>query len=67
MTGTMRIAALLAAVWLVGVGISSAQGRLIDAVRANDVGAVRTLLDARADVNAVQPDGRRTIGAVRPR
>ena len=53
----MRIAALLAAVWLVGVGISSAQGRLIDAVRANDVGAVRTLLDARADVNAVQPDG----------
>ena len=52
----MRIAALLAAVWLVGVGISSAQG-LIDAVRANDVGAVRTLLDARADVNAVQPDG----------
>ena len=53
----MRIAALLAAVWIVGVGISSAQGRLIDAVRANDVGAVRTLLDARADVNAVQPDG----------
>ena len=53
----MRIAALLAAVCLVGVGISSAQGRLIDAVRANDVGAVRTLLDARADVNAVQPDG----------
>jgi ankyrin repeat protein len=53
----MRIAALLAAVWLVGVGISSAQGRLIDAIRANDVGAVRTLLDARADVNAVQPDG----------
>jgi len=53
----MRIAALLATVWLVSVGISSAQGRLIDAVRANDVGAVRTLLDARADVNAVQPDG----------
>ena len=53
----MRIAALLAAVWLVGVGISSAQGGLIDAVRANDVGAVRTRLDARADVNAVQPDG----------
>jgi len=53
----MRIAALLATVWLVGVGISSAQGRLIDAVRANDAGAVRTLLDARADVDAVQPDG----------
>ena len=53
----MRIAALLATVWLVSVGISSAQGRLIDAVRANDAGAVRTLLDARADVNAVQPDG----------
>ena len=53
----MRIAALLATVWLVSVGISSAQGRLIDAVRANDAGAVRTLLDARADANAVQPDG----------
>ena len=53
----MRIAALLAAVWLVGVGVSSAQGRLIDAVKANDVTTVRTLLDARADVNAVQPDG----------
>jgi uncharacterized protein len=53
----MRFTALLAAVWLVGVGISSAQGGLIDAVRANDVGAVRTLLDARADVNTVQPDG----------
>ena len=53
----MRIAALLATVWLVSVGISSAQGRLIDAVRANDVDAVLTLLDARADVNAVQPDG----------
>ena len=53
----MRIAALLATVWLVSAGISSAQGRLIDAVRANDAGAVRTLLDARADANAVQPDG----------
>ncbi len=53
----MRIAALLATVWLVSVGISSAQGRLIDAVRANDAGAVRTLLDGRADANAVQPDG----------
>ena len=53
----MRIAALLVTVWLVSVGISSAQGRLIDAVRANDVDAVRTLLDARADVSAVQPDG----------
>jgi len=53
----MRIAALLATVWLVSVGISSAQGRLIDAVRANDAGAVRTLLDARADANSVQPDG----------
>lgn len=53
----MRIAALLATVWLVSVGISSAQGRLIDAVRANDAGAVRTILDSRADANAVQPDG----------
>ena len=53
----MRIAALLATVWLVSVGISSAQGRLIDAVRANDAGAVRTLLEARGDANAVQPDG----------
>jgi ankyrin repeat protein len=35
----------------------SAQDRLINAVKANDVSAVRALLDKRADVNAVQADG----------
>ena len=31
----MRVATLLAAVWLVGAGIASAQASLIDAVKAN--------------------------------
>ena len=53
----MRVATLLAAVWLVGADIASAQGSLIDAVKANDVAAVRAFLDKRVDVNAVQPDG----------
>ncbi len=53
----MRVAALLAAVWLVSAGHAAAQDRLIDAVKANDAGAVRAFLDARADVNAVQADG----------
>ena len=34
-----------------------AQDRLIDAVKANDAATVRTLLDKRVDVNAVQADG----------
>jgi ankyrin repeat protein len=38
-------------------GAASAQGSLIDAIKANDVAAVRTLIDKRVDVNAVQPDG----------
>jgi ankyrin repeat protein len=53
----MRVAALFAAVWLVGAAQAAAQGRLIEAVKANDVATVRALLDSRADVNAVQPDG----------
>jgi ankyrin repeat protein len=42
---------------LFSVTAAAAQDRLIDAVKANDVGTVRTLLDKRADVNAVQADG----------
>ena len=53
----MRFAALLAAIWFAGAGIAAAQSPLIDAVKANDVTAVRALLDKRADVNTVQPDG----------
>jgi ankyrin repeat protein len=53
----MRVVALLAAVWLVSAGYAAAQTRLIEAVKAHDVAVVRTLLDSRADVNAVQADG----------
>jgi len=52
----VRGASLLVVV-LLSVTTASAQNRLIDAVKANDFGAVRTLLDKRADVNAVQADG----------
>jgi ankyrin repeat protein len=38
-------------------GAARAQHRLIDAIKANDVAAVRGLLDTRVDVNAVQTDG----------
>ena len=41
----------------IGIGTATAQGSLVDAIKANDVTAVRTLVDKRADVNAVQPDG----------
>ena len=32
-------------------------GNLIDAVKASDRAAIRTLLQQRADVNATEPDG----------
>ena len=35
----------------------AADAPLFDAVRANDVGRVRTLIDEGADVNATEPDG----------
>jgi uncharacterized protein len=41
----------------IGIGTASAQGSLVAAIRANDVAAVRTLIDKRVEVNAVQPDG----------
>lgn len=53
----MRVAVLFTTVWLVGAGIASAQAPLIDAVKANDVAAVRALLGKKVDVNAVQADG----------
>jgi ankyrin repeat protein len=53
----MRVFALVAVAWCVGVGAAGAQDRLIDAIKANDVGTVRALLDKRTDVNVVQADG----------
>jgi ankyrin repeat protein len=42
-----------------GIAVESAyaQDRLIDAIKANDAATVRALIDARAEVNAVQADG----------
>ncbi len=40
-----------------GVGTAHAEVRLVDAVKAGDKVAVRTLLDQRVDVNAQQADG----------
>ena len=40
-----------------GIDAARAQGRLVDAVKTNDVASVRTLVDQRADVNALQADG----------
>jgi uncharacterized protein len=42
---------------VIGTGTASAQSSLIAAIRANDVPTIRTLLDKKVDVNAVQPDG----------
>jgi ankyrin repeat protein len=53
----MRLAALVMSLIAIGIGVASAQSRLIEAVKANDVAAVRGLLDTRVDVNAVQADG----------
>jgi ankyrin repeat protein len=39
------------------VGAAEAQVRLVAAIKANDVAAVRALLDERGDVNAVEADG----------
>jgi uncharacterized protein len=41
----------------VAVSAAQAQSRLMDAIKANDASAVRTLLETRTDVNAVQADG----------
>jgi ankyrin repeat protein len=54
----MRAASfVLISLLAVAVSTAEAQSRLIDAIKANDSSAVRALLDARVDVNAVQPDG----------
>ena len=42
---------------LVSVSIAGAQASLVDAIKANDIATIRTLLDKKADVNAVQADG----------
>ena len=48
--GIVTVAVILCA----GIGVAGAQDRLIDAITANDVAAVRALLDKHADVNAAQ-------------
>lgn len=54
----MRAASfVLIALLFVSISTADAQSRLIDAIKASDSSAVRALLDARVDVNAVQPDG----------
>jgi uncharacterized protein len=53
----MRVAILLAVVWCTAFGTASAQLRLTEAVKANDIATVRALLDKRVDVNAVEADG----------
>ena len=51
--GIVTVAVILCA----GIGVAGAQDRLVEAIKANDVAAVRTLLDTRVDVNAAKPDG----------
>ncbi len=54
----MRAASfILIASLSVAAGTAQAQSRLIDAIKGNDSSSVRTLLEQRVDVNAVQADG----------
>ena len=47
-----------AAVLLLAIGLTAAtESSLLDAVKRGDVGAVRTLLRAKSDANAADPDG----------
>jgi len=59
MTRKQTLAAIGAIVLVADIGISTAaaQGSLVAAIQANDVAAVRALVDKRVDVNAVQADG----------
>ena len=49
--------ALLISFVLISYSLAGAQDRLVDAIKANDIATIRTLLDKKADVNAVQADG----------
>ena len=49
--------AAVALILCAGIGEARAQDPLVDAVKTNDVASVRTLIDKRVDVNAVQADG----------
>jgi ankyrin repeat protein len=53
----MRAVTVFTLTWCLTAGAAAAQDRLIDAIKADDVAAVRALLDQRVDVNAVQADG----------
>ena len=54
-----RLVALLASVFLLGLGLGAAdrQPSLVAAVKSGDAAAVRALLAKKADVNAVEADG----------
>ncbi len=54
---TLDAVGAMALVVCIGIGTASAQSPLIDAIKANDITTVRTLLDKKVDVNAVQADG----------
>ena len=55
-TGLAGVAAV-ALIICVGIETAGAQSALVDAIKANDVTTVRTLLDKKVDVNAVHADG----------
>jgi ankyrin repeat protein len=52
-----RVALLLSVLWVSPAGAADGDVRLVDAAKRQDRAAVRTLLNQRADVKAVQPDG----------
>jgi ankyrin repeat protein len=53
----MRAVIVFTLTWCLTAGAATAQDRLIEAIRADDVATVRALLEKRVDVNAVQADG----------
>jgi ankyrin repeat protein len=52
-----RVALLLSVLWVSPAGAADGDLRLVDAAKRQDRAAVRTLINQRADVKAVQPDG----------
>jgi ankyrin repeat protein len=53
----MKKFAMLVCLLLIGATCFGADIRLIEAVKKSDVGAVRSLITQRSDVNATEPDG----------
>src|SRR5215510_10332222 len=54
---TLAAVGVIVVVANIGIGTAAAQGSLVAAIQANDGAAIRTLIDKRVDVNAVQADG----------